>query len=48
VLRKLGFALHRESVLVVVPRHPGDLATGAFHGILRQAGLSKADYVKLR
>jgi predicted RNA binding protein YcfA (HicA-like mRNA interferase family) len=29
------------------PRHPGDLPEGTVHAILRQAGLSADDYMKL-
>jgi len=58
VLRSIGFevarqgrkhtVLYRGEVTIVVPRHPGDMATGTFHAILREAGISREAYLRLR
>jgi hypothetical protein len=40
--------LQRANVTLVVPRHRGDLPTGTFHAILKQAGLSAERYLNLR
>jgi predicted RNA binding protein YcfA (HicA-like mRNA interferase family) len=33
---------------VVVPDHPGDLRPGTFRGILRQAGITPAEFERMR
>jgi len=58
VLKRIGFVEHHQKgshlflirghVLVCVPVHPGDLAPGTFHRILKTAGLSPDEYRKLR
>ena len=57
VLKRLGFVEHhqrgshlflrRGQTLVCVPVHPGDLAPGTFHRILKTAGLTPEGYRRL-
>ena len=39
---------HPDGGTVVVPVHPGDLRPGTLRGILRQAGLTPAEFDRLR
>jgi len=58
VLQRMGFILRRQTgshaifrhpetkAIAVVPIHPKDIKRGLLYGILKQAGISEAEFVE--